>query len=664
MKNRKWLYGAAAILLTFLGGVWVGRAALPNQLKSARMTSATTVAQTPNKMAELETAIADILGIPIDTNISAALFTVDASGLKKVNLKDFAGAPTAAGELLRNGAVLQFYDGTTAQTLATRAGTETLTNKTLSYTNNVIDADTAQALAANGANCSAGNAPLGVDAAGAVEGCFDVATQAELNTHDTATTGIHGMGASTVVGTNLTQTLTNKTISGANNTISATTATALSANGTNCAANQAAAGVDASGNAEGCFDVGTAADIATHVASTAAHGATGANVGTTNTQTLSAKSISGALTFLDNAADPTTTGQLVRNGIYMKYYDGSNSRALVTEDTSQTLFNKTIHYSNNAIDADTALALSANGTNCSAGSAPLGVDASGNAEGCFDVATQTELDNHTGQTAAHGASGAVVGTTNSQTLTNKTLSTGSIVANAASIRDSTDVFTISRPALSGTDTLVTLGATQTLTNKTISGASNTLSNIANSSLKSTTGTFGASTNSGVAMNDYSFFPNLDIDTCTGVTTWTMGGQSSLDQTNDTVGRWRSILDTSCTTGTYQIRWRYLTASRDPEIILGIRISNGQVVAIWRSEIEHDTIVPITFEDSDIEAVYLADFPAEWLTVDAGQIIANINNATTPLGTIARSGASKDALIATAQSHGRVVITSLPMVGVQ
>jgi len=38
-----------------------------------------------------------------------------------------------------------------------------------------------------------------------------------------------------------------------------------------------------------------------------------------------------------------------------------------------------------------------------------------------DMATQAELDAHTGATAVHGATGAVVGTTNSQTLTNKTL---------------------------------------------------------------------------------------------------------------------------------------------------------------------------------------------------------------------------------------------------
>jgi len=41
-----------------------------------------------------------------------------------------------------------------------------------------------------------------------------------LNSHPTATTGIHGVGAGSVVGTTLTQTLTNKTMSGASNTFS------------------------------------------------------------------------------------------------------------------------------------------------------------------------------------------------------------------------------------------------------------------------------------------------------------------------------------------------------------------------------------------------------------------------------------------------------------
>lgn len=42
--------------------------------------------------------------------------------------------------------------------------------------NTTGNATTATALAANGANCSAGNSPLGVDASGAAEGCFAVLT--------------------------------------------------------------------------------------------------------------------------------------------------------------------------------------------------------------------------------------------------------------------------------------------------------------------------------------------------------------------------------------------------------------------------------------------------------------------------------------------------------
>lgn len=47
-------------------------------------------------------------------------------------------------------------------------------------------------------------------------------------------------------------------------------------------------------------------------------------------------------------------------------------------------------------NASTATALAANGANCTAGQSPLGVDASGAVESCFDVATQTELDNFVG----------------------------------------------------------------------------------------------------------------------------------------------------------------------------------------------------------------------------------------------------------------------------
>lgn len=78
----------------------------------------------------------------------------------------------------------------------------------------VGNADTATALAANGANCSAGLAPLGVSATGAAESCTDYITAAE----------------------------------------NAATATALAANGANCSASNAPLGVDASGAVESCTD--------------------------------------------------------------------------------------------------------------------------------------------------------------------------------------------------------------------------------------------------------------------------------------------------------------------------------------------------------------------------------------------------------------------------
>lgn len=70
------------------------------------------------------------------------------------------------------------YDDATNKLTVDLASTTAISATTL-YGALVGNADTATALAANGANCSAGSAPLGVDASGAVESCFDVWTEAE-----------------------------------------------------------------------------------------------------------------------------------------------------------------------------------------------------------------------------------------------------------------------------------------------------------------------------------------------------------------------------------------------------------------------------------------------------------------------------------------------------
>jgi hypothetical protein len=62
----------------------------------------------------------------------------------------------------------------------------------------IDNASTADALSANGANCSAGNSPLGVDASGAVESCFDVVTQDEYGSPSLDTLSDVGSATATI----------------------------------------------------------------------------------------------------------------------------------------------------------------------------------------------------------------------------------------------------------------------------------------------------------------------------------------------------------------------------------------------------------------------------------------------------------------------------------
>ena len=126
----------------------------------------------------------------------------------------------------------------------------------------------------------------------------------------------------------------------------------------------------------------------------------------------------------------------------------------------------------------------------------------------------SEVDAHTGLTSAHGVTGDVVGTSDSQTLTNKTIGSGTVLG--ANI-DAVNTYTITNleepvsnqdaatkfyvdGAVSGvggdlsthesattgihgvTGHIVGTTDSQTLENKTIDGSDNTISNIANASL--------------------------------------------------------------------------------------------------------------------------------------------------------------------------------------
>lgn len=134
-----------------------------------------------------------------------------------------------------------------------------------------------------------------------------------------------------------------------------------------------------------------------------------------------------------------------------------NATGTVTlNDATQTLSNKTISYTNNTLTVQVA-----NINDLTASATELNyVDGVTSAiQTQIDTkASSTDLSNHTGATEAHGATGAVVGTTNTQTLTNKTL-TSPVIATIS------NTGTLTLPT--STDTLVGRATTDTLTNKTL-----------------------------------------------------------------------------------------------------------------------------------------------------------------------------------------------------
>ena len=236
------------------------------------------------------------------------------------------------------------------------------------------NATTASALAANGSNCSAGNSPLGVDAAGASESCFDVWSEAE----NTSAAYLNSAGVTALIDTSAElraivadESGTGALIFAGGNIGSATgsitgnagTATALAANGANCSAGSAPLGVDASGAAETCTDYEE--DLVNSAGLAAA---------------ILDESGTGVVAFTTSPAFTTpnigsATGSITGN-------------------------------------AGTATALAANGANCSAGQYPLGVDASGAVETCTAAVTTPDNADYLVGTANGSLSAEiVVGTT-------------------------------------------------------------------------------------------------------------------------------------------------------------------------------------------------------------------------------------------------------------
>lgn len=258
------------------------------------------------------------------------------------------------------------------------------------------NAGTASALAANASNCSAGSAAGGVTAAGAAEDCTDYWTEAEntsaayISDGNTNWDNSYGFIASTRA----------LTVAGTANQISSS-----------------------AGSQDLSADRTWTLSLPSHIIFPSSFQATAA---TTTHATSTNHDITGLFTFngvtgnsWDDFCTAITGGAGLCDGIddsgggsgSFPFSADSNYGQVVYSTSTPTLWFKSgvfasstsrfVYASTTALsattlfgalvgNADTATALAANGSNCSAGSFPLGVDASGAAESCTDAWTEAE----------------------------------------------------------------------------------------------------------------------------------------------------------------------------------------------------------------------------------------------------------------------------------
>lgn len=216
-------------------------------------------------------------------------------------------------------------------------------------------------------------------------------------------------------------------------------------------------------------DIGTNthAQIDSHIAATSAHGVTGNLVGTSDSQTLTNKSIASAdNTITISAAGGQNIDSLLDQAVTTLSNVNFLSVTTVGEVAGNTAQFNT-EYVTNILGSDLGNTALINGVN------PL--------------TTNTSLTTHIADTAAHGATGAVVGTTNTQTLTNKTIVGGSYKSSAPdqAITFLTSALTAPR-IVSWPDagsTVVLASNPQTINNKALDDSSTTITDSADATKK-------------------------------------------------------------------------------------------------------------------------------------------------------------------------------------
>lgn len=167
--------------------------------------------------------------------------------------------------------------------------------------------------------------------------------------------------------------------------------------------------------------------INNHIASTSTHGVTGDIVGTSDVQVLTNKTLTDSLNYYQNAADNSKKVRFDTSNVspsttrVVMFPDASLTVAGL--DTAQTLTNKTLDASQNTlsniVDANIKSGASINASKIADGSVSNTVF---QYISTLTSPPQSQINDHVNATSAHGVSGNLVGTSDTQTLSNKSFS--------------------------------------------------------------------------------------------------------------------------------------------------------------------------------------------------------------------------------------------------